>query len=60
MSRTKSRQVTHGLGAVWEDLEVLGGSSWQGQCTCGWKTRHCATMGVVIGLLRRHAIVTGR
>jgi hypothetical protein len=55
-----TKDQTHGVGAIWEDLEVLGGSSWQGYCLCGWRTRHCSTAGTVYGLIRRHAVVAGR
>ncbi len=58
--KQSKRTFIHGLEHVWEDLEVLGGSSWQGSCVCGWRTRHCASPGVVVGLLRRHAVLAGR
>jgi hypothetical protein len=59
MSRSLRDQV-HGIAQLWEDLELVGGSSWQGQCLCGYVTRHCSTRGVAVGLLRRHGVLSGR
>ena len=59
MPKTR-RTVAHHVASVWEDLSLLGGSTWQAQCNCGYVTRHCATSGTAYGLVRRHMVLFGR
>lgn len=60
MPSNNARSQVHVAVSTFEDLELLGGSAWRIECSCGFVTRPASTLGTATGIWRRHCVLSGR